>query len=96
MEKLESIAVAYRLGREREAAGARSAAEWWLEEMELPTERAEAEAARAFRSARHGDLLQALCHAEQACRLEKEEYRDCPTWQPLHQAILAAIEEPNS
>lgn len=96
MSDLESIAVAYRLGREREAAGARSAAEWWLEEGELPTERAEAEAAQAFRSARHGDLFQALVHAKEACRLEQEEYRDCPTWQPLHQAILAVIKEPNS
>jgi len=96
MVNLSHIIGAYRTGREHAAGCVRSGAGWWLEELELPTEQAEAEAAQALRSAEQGNLFQALTHAEAACALESVEYHDCPTWQPLRRAIMTTIEEAKS
>jgi hypothetical protein len=89
----EAIRLAYARGVRRENEYARGGSDWYDDLVQLPTERAEAEAARAYRAACQGDLLEARRCAQRACQCEAEEYGDSPTWTPLLLAIESAMQQ---
>jgi hypothetical protein len=92
MSAPRTIESAYEEGRMAEAAADRAGGQWYNEEDELFTELAAFSAARAVTAVEQGDLDWALECAQQACRLEAQEYGDCPTWRPLLHAIRSARE----
>ena len=75
----------------REAADWRAAAEW-LEQLEKDARQAETEAYIAVSLARDGQFHEASRHASQACAIEVR-YRPSSTWQPLRDAIEAALSD---
>lgn len=89
----EAIRLAYARGTRRENEEARGGSEWYDDLVQLPTERAEAEAARAYQAARQGNLREAQRYARRACECEAEEYGDSPTWTPLLLAIESALQQ---
>jgi hypothetical protein len=93
MFDLKRVLAAYQQGEARARALARASSEWWMEELELNTDLALEEATLAVRSAVHGQLREALHHANWACAWERREYGQCPLWGPLRQAVRAVARQ---
>jgi len=74
-----------------EAADWRAAAAW-LEQLEKDARQAETEARAANSLAGDGQFREALRHVNRACAIEAR-YRPSSTWQPLYDAIEAALSD---